>query len=143
MSQKLTMDELDRFLEVQTPEPNLEKYIRAAAVLWAFDPFKLNPVGGDTSSVARDDVLSNLLPLCESVSNATTEGLWTLLLPQRREALKALATREEMKSALDANPERPQTVFQTMFERLLKRETLNLTNSHAMSSLLCLKFWNG
>jgi hypothetical protein len=120
------MDELDRFLEVQTPGPDLEQYTRAAAVLWAFDPFKLNPVDGDKDSVTRDDVLSSLLPLCESVSNAAAEGLWTLLLPHRREALKALATRQEMKKALDANPDRPQTIFQIMFEQLLAREDQNL-----------------
>ena len=126
MSTKLTLETLDQFLSVQAPNALLEEYVRAAAVLSAFDPFQLKPFGGETTSVPRDEVLSHLLPLCDPVNLPTGVDVWTLLLPPRREALKALATREQMKKAVEANPARPVTVFQKVFEQLLEEQAIEL-----------------
>ncbi len=126
MSTKLTLEKLDQFLSVEAPSATLEKYVRAAAVLSGFDPFALVPFGGDAASDQRGQILSDLLPICETVNRATEIDLWALLLPHRREALKALATREQMKQALQANPERQMTVCQRMFERLLEGQPLEL-----------------
>jgi len=59
------MADLDRFLSGPPVEPELVRYLRAAAVLSAFDPFKLNPIGGESTPELRDQVLGHLLPLCE------------------------------------------------------------------------------
>ena len=126
MSTKLTLEKLDQFLSVEAPSATLEKYVRAAAVLAGFDPFELEPFGGDANSDQRVQILSELLPICETVNRVTEIDHWTLLLPHRRVALKALATREQMKQALQPNPERQMTVCQRMFERLLEKQPLEL-----------------
>lgn len=128
--QRLTLEDLDRFLEspveVVAKQPvlaskilDLTPYLDAAAVLVAFDPFRLRPVSGEFDEGAREGVLDHLLPLSEQLSNGPQQGLWSLSFSERRAALRRMATRERMQQALDANPSRPNTPVQRMFERVL------------------------
>lgn len=130
MQRKLTLEDLDRFLEppveaaaeqaVPVQETmNPTSYLDAAAVLGAFDPYRLRPLRASTDTDPREAVLEHLLPLSELLFEAPPRGLWTLSFSERRAALRRLATRENMRQALDANPDRPDTPVQHMFERLV------------------------
>lgn len=122
---KLTLEGLNRFLSPESDEGGLCGYLQAAAVLSAFDPFGLNPCGVETPA-PKEQAVKQLLPLCEPVMQGAERGLWTLPLPQRREALSELATRPNMKEALAANPTRPDSLTQRVFERLLEPSPLEL-----------------
>jgi hypothetical protein len=135
---KLTAEELDAFMqapvdmvaerglsaaEAWDPTP----YLDAAAVLVAFDPFQLRPVGRAFEGGAPEDLLDRLAANSESIVDGPQRGLWRLTFPQRRAALRRLANREMMRQALDANPSRIFTPIQRMFERLVDREPLDLS----------------
>lgn len=122
---KLTLDDLERFLDLPAPGDELLPYCDAAAVLAAFDPLALRSVGGDAAMPA--DLLSQLRPLCEVATfSSGRKNRWTLLLPERRKALKRLGTRERMNTALAANPLRDDSALQHAFERVLRPEPLAL-----------------
>lgn len=136
----LTLEELDRFLALPNQaeaEPtelpagdtgmlNPTPWLDAAAVLAAFDPFLLQPAPGSSDRQERERLLDHLLPLCEQIIDGPQRGLWSLSFSERRAALKRLATRERMQSALDANPARPNMPAQRMFERVVDGEPIEL-----------------
>ena len=140
---KLTLDDLNRFLSVPSEEIELGGHLRAAAVLSAFDPFELNPVRGEAVAASQEMIVKYLLPLCEPLSQGAERGRWTLSLTHRREALRSLATRERMKEALEANPERQCTPVQRIFERLLDGESLKLDelSRDELAALLEIEDW--
>jgi hypothetical protein len=134
---KLTLEDLERFLELpaegeQVPvaaRTDLMPYLEAAAVLAAFDPFQLRPtIMGDSTPLEREILVDRLLPLCEPVVGAQQLGLFTLAFGERRAALRLLATRENMRLALDANPDRQTTLGQRMFERIVEEKLFDLTD---------------
>jgi hypothetical protein len=139
-SGKLTIEDLDRFLAepIQTgahplesveraaAPHNLSAYFDAAAVLAAFDPFTFRPAAGEAITYGREALLEYLLPACEQIAAGLQQGLWTLTLAERRTALRRLATRQNMRQALDANPDRPDSPVQRMFERVADGQPLDL-----------------
>jgi len=136
---KLTVEDLDRFLESPVkavgaqPESAAETwdptpYLDAAAVLVAFDPFQLRPARGSLDEGAPKGVLDRLVPLSEQVVDGPQRGLWSLTFSERRAALRRLANREAMRRALDANPSRPDTFVQRMFERVVDGEPIALSD---------------
>ena len=92
-------------------------------MLACFDPILLQPFGG---AGARSVIVDRLLPKCEPVTQGPGRGLWTLSLPDRRAALRRLATRDRMRQALHANSDRLQVPQQLMFERLVNEEQASL-----------------
>lgn len=126
MSTKLTLQALESFLQPPLPNRDLAAYMDAAAVLSAFDLFGLCPVGGKKKSSEQDQLIDNLLPLCEQVTQGPDRGLWSLSILHRRSALRRLRTRKKMKFALQANPVRPATPTQQMWERVLTSATISL-----------------
>lgn len=119
MSQPLTLQDLERFLQSPAPNQDLEGYLDAAAVLDSFDLFKLQAAGSDPSGSGRERLIDELLPLCEQVPLSSGRGVWSLTLSHRRAALRRMGTRQKMQAALAANPVRPQTAGQEMWERVL------------------------
>lgn len=123
---KLTVQDLDRFLSVQSEEVGIESYLRSAAVLAAFDPFQLNPDARGETLGPRERVLEQLLPQCEPITQGVNLGLWTLSLPSRRESLRQLETREQMRETLELNPSRSTSPVQRVFEQLLEPGPIEL-----------------
>jgi hypothetical protein len=123
---ELTLDDLNRFLAAQPEDPDLVRYREAAAVLSAFDPFKLKPTGRATSRRSNEASITDLLPLCQPVTQGKEAGLWSMSLVHRRETLRELGTRTKMKAALAANPKRSNSPTQRMFKQLLTTAPLKL-----------------
>ncbi len=97
-------------------EPRRRAYRQAAAVLHRFSPAEIRPFGVEPGGeVAR-------ILLFEDVERAMgewSEGLFSLKAAVRRTALVELRTREGMRAALGANPSRPRSDLQTMWEDYL------------------------
>ena len=121
---KLTLDDLERFLGVSAEDTELSPYCDAAAVLAAFDPLVLQPVG--TAAKMTSDMLARLRLLCEVATDSSETSRWALSISERRKSLKRLGTRERMKAALAANPVRHESALQRAFERVLEREPIAL-----------------
>ncbi len=153
---KLTLDDLERFLSLPIePEagptvttenggiPELTPYLDAASVLEAFDPFLLQPTPRTADREWRELVLDHLLPLCEQTVDGPLQGLWTLGFGERRAALRRLSTRDRMRSALDANPSRPDTPIQRVFERLVNQThfDLNELSRDELAALITVVDW--
>jgi AAA ATPase domain len=119
MSRPLTLQDLEKFLGSPTPSQDLEGYLDAAAVLDTFDLFKLQAAGSGPSGSGPGRLIDELLPLCEQVPLSLGRGVWSLTLSPRRAALRRMGTRQKMQAALAANPVRPQTAVQQMWERVL------------------------
>jgi hypothetical protein len=137
-ARKWTSEELDRFLALPEagPEgaavpaadgsaPDLAPYFDAAAVLAAFDPFRLLPAYGARGEGDIELLLDHLIPLCEPIEGGSQHGLWSLSFAERRAALHRLGTRAAMQQALDANPGRPDTPVQRMFERVVAGDPID------------------
>jgi hypothetical protein len=77
--------------------------------------------------LAREAMLDHLLPLSEQLIEGPQRGLWSLSFSERRTALRRLATPENMRQALDANPDRPDALVQHMFERLVDGDPIALS----------------
>jgi len=84
-------------LERLQPGP---EWIEAAAVLPAFSPFKLRPVGAGAGQPPAD-LLERLSAVCDVLPG----GLLSLELEPRQEALARLVREERLQAALDANPD--------------------------------------
>ncbi|MEN3328141.1 MAG: hypothetical protein V7638_2948 [Acidobacteriota bacterium] len=98
------------------PSEDLWRYREAASVLTYFDYQKLQPFG----EVARDsDARAELLADCEVLSTDETSR-WTIRTSIRQTTLHRLFERDSIDAALAANPERPDTYTQKLFETLLK-----------------------
>jgi hypothetical protein len=91
-------------------------YRQAAAVLHCFQPNALQPLD---SSYANQSALKLLADDTAPAPGGVAEGLVTLKLSIRQEALRQLRTRETMRNALRANPDRPQTPQQALWETYL------------------------
>jgi hypothetical protein len=114
---KLNLADLEVFLGAPAEDTAVNPYVDAAAVLAAFDPLSLRPLGAtDGEGPAPMD---RLLPLCEPITEGAGQGLWSLTLAARRAGLRRLGTRERMTEALGANPQRIHTSEQRVFERVV------------------------
>jgi hypothetical protein len=123
--ERLTVADLDSFLGLgsETNEA-LNGYLDAAAVNDVFDPFRLHPIG--VVRLDSDVLIGQLLPRCEPITDGRRRGLWTLHLPDRRIALARLGSREAIRRTLDANPQKPRTVVQQMFDGVIAGEMIVL-----------------
>ncbi|HET9287137.1 MAG TPA: ATP-binding protein [Gaiella sp.] len=140
---KLTLEDLQQLLALPTVDEELHPYLDAASVLAAFDPLQLTPVG--EAAPPRQVALEVLLPLCEPITEGTHRGLWTLSLADRRSALRRLGTRQRMRRALRANPDRPDTPLQRMFVRVVDRAPLQLDelSRDELAALFTVNDWIG
>jgi cellulose synthase operon protein C len=115
---KLTFADIERFL-AEPREEELYRYLEAAAVLAAFNPAELRPVGQEAVNTP-DALLERLLTHCDAIVQGRHRGLYSLKLTDRRAALKRLGTRERMRDALKANTNRPSSPLQKMLEHVLE-----------------------
>jgi hypothetical protein len=118
-NKKLTVTVLDEFLESESYAEDISLYLDAAAVLSGFDFFELHPVGGIAFEIPSEKLIDRLLPFCEPISEGAEHGLWNMVLPQRRNSLRRMGSRQKMNEALAANSRRPDTPLQRMWEQIL------------------------
>lgn len=89
-------------------------YREAASVLSFFDMNSLKPVDGIEPN--KQEALQSLEADSWLVPDATRKLQWTLRADSRKAALKRLKTEDNIKKALEANPDRPQDPLQLTFE---------------------------
>jgi hypothetical protein len=139
----LTFEALQRFLDLPWVENGTNGYLQAAAVLVGFDPLRLHPVPDEDGTRSGPEALDALLERSEPIAEGAERGSWSLMLSDRRSALRALGSRERMEEALAHNPERRRTTRQRMFERLLQPKPIylyRLTRSH-LAALATVHAW--
>lgn len=101
--------------EPATVSPLRQAYRRSASVLTAFDPCKIKPVGkttesGDAAKELVDDIV-------EVYDPPTLKQRWMLEPTIRADVLREFGTKQELITALEANPTgRPETVLQKVLE---------------------------
>ncbi|MET0630935.1 MAG: hypothetical protein ABWY92_08760 [Xanthobacteraceae bacterium] len=111
------------------------RYRKAAAVLDVFALSELRPIGGhEPPAGAAVQILDDTVP----ASGWVGEGLLTLRSDTRREAIRRLAMRDNLKRALADNPIRRSTDVQLLFERWLADGTLPL-DEMSSRELQCLR----
>lgn len=121
------LDKLDRlFAERRAKRDNLieddlRPYVNAAAVLHVFAPQSLHPLGG---AQVQDDkerlpATARLLALSAPAIGWRHDRLRVLKPDIRKGALRELGSRDAMRLALDANPEREHTPIQNLMDRWL------------------------
>ena len=98
-------------------------HVVAAAVLHVFDPKTVRPFGETDPSVDQSSVLFDLTVPAMGWRH---RRLRSLKPEVRRAALRSLGSRDAMRQALDANPDRTSTSLQLLFERWLRDETIVL-----------------
>lgn len=101
----------------QPPSPLRRAFRRGAAVLASFDPATLRPVDETAPpGAAETELLGDLVPAYDSRNRENRK----MLRPAIRSAVLAeLASPEQMRHALDANPDRPRDTQQQIFEDLM------------------------
>ena len=107
----------------ETGSPAGDPFVRAAAVLHVFDAARLHPFGpsGAPSAEGRDA----LVQASVRAIGYQQARLRTLRPDVRKAALWGLGSRDAMRAALAANPNRTRTAVQLMFERWLHDEPLD------------------
>lgn len=95
-------------------------YREAAAVLASFDYESLRALGGgdSPSSSAKAELLAD----CDVVYSPSGALNWSLSTPIRRAALRRLLSEGKISEALNANPERPDSLVQDILEQFLVGE---------------------
>ena len=94
----------------------LWRYREAAAVLVEFDHETLRPHGEvSRASTAGTELLAD----CDVTTGHKRGPVWSLRRSVRQAALRRLLTANAVRSAIDANPDRPKTVLQKVYERCL------------------------
>jgi len=96
-----------------SPDPG---YREAAAVLAAFEPLNLKPVGDIAGDKPALPLVGDIIPF----QSDPTFKTWTLRPEVRRSILETMDERKVI-TALEANPDRPQTELQSMLEAFLTR----------------------
>src|SRR5207244_497414 len=91
------------------------KYREAASVLATFDFSTLNPRGEVSSETAKTELLAD----CDVMRSPDGTMVWSLRSPVRQAALRRLFSTQEIKSALDCNPDRKRTDEQQLLELYL------------------------
>jgi cellulose synthase operon protein C len=100
--------------------PLRQGYREAACVLTRFQPRRLVPSGGGEPGWAE------FLHDCEPVVTADRGDWWRLRADIRYDVLRQLGTRERMREAMMANPDRPADPAQRMLEAILDREPIRI-----------------
>jgi len=89
----------------------------AAAVLTSFDPTTLRPAWG---TAEPDQAFVELRDDAVLVEDNEGRSRWALLAFVRRQVLESLGTQRRMVEALAANPDRPKTISQRIFESYIR-----------------------
>lgn len=140
MSAEATKRLLEAYESKRKERPSVEKkddvqessYRKAAAVLHCFVPETLNPLD-PTLVHPRPRVL--LFDEVASVIGGRPDGLFALKPEKRRQTLKEFSTREAMAQALKANPARPMTSLQKLWEGYLQTGAVPKPDSLGYSQL--------
>jgi cellulose synthase operon protein C len=104
-----------RELREAEKDPSRWPFREAAAVLSRFLPRRLHPFGVRIAQEGWDDFLIDSEPAPQS-----DQGGWWRLRPQiRREALRRLKNRQNMRNAMAINPDHPQDPIQRMFKSVI------------------------
>lgn len=104
-------------VQTSSRDPRQLSYVKAAAVLHCFVPETLQPLTPELLH-PRPRVL--LFDDIVGLAGGRSDGLFTLKPDKRREALREFPSREAMGKALSANPHRPVTPLQKMWEQYLQ-----------------------
>jgi hypothetical protein len=105
------LDSIRTELQAASDDPTRWAFREAASVLSRFEPQTLRPVG-DLQKPAADWI--DLGADCEPVAHRSQGDWWRLRPEIRRQALRRLGTRERMRAALAANPDRPDDLIKSM-----------------------------
>jgi tetratricopeptide (TPR) repeat protein len=114
-------------------------YQEAAAVLHVFALPQLRPIKAGRSGSPVAHIIDDTVPAV----GWSSEGYRSLKLDVRRDALRRLGERSELRRALDANPVRQRTDVQVLFERWVESGKLDLArlSSQQLQSLRALCDW--
>lgn len=97
-----------------------DAYRQAAAVLDQFQPDLLAPVASALPDAPRGQARLLLFDELVPAAGGRAQGLFTLRLDSRRRALRQLGHRTAWQQALAANPSRPDTALQQLWEAYLR-----------------------
>lgn len=97
--------------------PRRDSFRKAAAVLSSFDPVTLQPITGRAEPA---EALAELADDTVVVADYEGRGRWALLAPIRRQALRSLGTPPRMQEALQANPNRRESITQRILEAYIR-----------------------
>lgn len=125
---------------VEEGAPGLKQAFRqSAAVLTAFNPVRLKPVG--MSAEPGSAVKELMDDLVEVYDPPTPRERWMLRTDIREEALREMGSRERLLAALNTTPkrERPATVVQDMLEVCIRGEEPPLTTLPLKYLVACLQ----
>jgi cellulose synthase operon protein C len=119
-------------------------YLKAAAVLTSYDPETIRPVGGASPEELKQS-FQELISRSTVTYNRHAEAVWSLRGDIRRGVLHSLKDRRAMAACLKANPRRPKTGLQKMFERYLRDEApaVSELSSYQLSHTLQVVDWLG
>jgi hypothetical protein len=120
-------------VQVSEPEPQQWSYRQAAAVLHSFVPEALQPLAPDLRHPSPrillfDDIVR--------MTGGWSDGLFTLKPDIRRQALGKFSSRRAMRKALQANPNRPLTSLQKMWEDYLRTGSVPLPETLGYRQLM-------
>ena len=123
-------------LSVASASPDIEPYLKAAAVLHVFDPNRLQPV--TTPSSDPKELLATLIAATAPAVGFRARGLRMLPSKERLAALRSMGSRSAMRDALAANPGHELSGVQKMFETWLDEEPFDLDRM-TFDQLECLR----
>jgi len=125
---------------VEEGAPGLKQaFRRSAAVLTAFNPVRLKPLG---MSAEPGSAIKELMDdLVEVYDPPTPRQRWMLRTDIREKVLREMGSREQLLDALNATPkqERPATVIQEMLELCIRGEEPPLTTLPLKHLVACLQ----
>jgi hypothetical protein len=96
-------------------------YLKAAAVLTSYDPETIRPVGAASPEQLKES-FQELISRSTVTYDRNADAVWSLRGDTRRQVLESLKDRQAIAACLKANPRRPKTGLQKMFERYLRGE---------------------
>jgi endonuclease G len=129
---------------IQVPGVDLNPWRSAAAVLVAFDPAELNPVGRAPDGTSGLDLLPELV--LSSGMGSGSERLWSLTTSARKAQIQRLGSQESVSAALGANRKRPDTSLQRLFDSVITGmplKPLDEQSSEELAALLVVADWLG
>jgi hypothetical protein len=139
----ITLQRLREFLGAPATEldARIQPYVESAAVLAAFELAALQPAR--RTNTAREEALDALLPICEPAAQVGRPGLWSLGLPARRSTLEKMATRDRMREALEANPDRLDVPLQRAIDGIIlqKLKPVDQLSRDELAALLTACDW--
>jgi hypothetical protein len=123
--------------EGETVSPLRQAFRRSAAVLTAFDPVRLRPMG---MQAEPESAVKELLDDLVEVYNPPTPQERWMLRPEIREGvLREIGSREQLIAALNTTPERRETLLQSMLEAYIRGEEQPLKTLPLKVLVACLQ----